>query len=83
MIIKVNCFFCDENVGYRRSIEIRSCIEIVEQFVPDERTKLLFYSDNCIRQNKNSTLTLCFVNNISEITNTFLTTGHVTLCIAE
>jgi hypothetical protein len=69
-------FICNESVGNnnRRAIEIGSwLLKFVENFVPNERTELLFYSDNCNGQNKNKYIYTLYIyivmytNNISEI----------------
>lgn len=77
-----HCFIWNESVGNRGAIEIGSCIlKFIEKFIPNEKTGLTFYSDNCNGQNKNRYIYSVYMYivmflNISEITHKFLTTGH-------
>lgn len=80
------CYVWDETQGRRGANEIGSCllkyIEEVSTSNPDGAVEIVFYSDNCVGQQKNRYILTMYIyalmtnTNIKSITHKFLLMGH-------
>ncbi|KAK5648264.1 hypothetical protein RI129_003156 [Pyrocoelia pectoralis] len=79
---KSNIYVWDETVSSRGSQEIGSCLlHFINNALPQNFTKIIFYSDSCGGQNKNKNIVKLFMflkkaTKIEEIHHKFLEPGH-------
>lgn len=79
------CYMWHEGLANRGAIEIGSCVWSYLQTCNEKATgkiDIIFYSDNCVGQNKNRYIFALYINavsvleNINSITHKFLVAGH-------
>lgn len=76
------CYMWHEALAARGANEIASCLKNHIQSLPENVTRLIFYSDNCMGQNRNSHVATMFsimvsnASHIEMIDHKFLQPGH-------